>query len=73
MFLYELVALLKPFEFHSDQTEEMIRRMQRPQIPESAKVQIPIKMYICYFKVTTGKLYSVSCSQNNETLLASRS
>lgn len=43
MFLYELVALLKPFEFQIDQTEEMIRRMQRPQIPESAKVQFLFK------------------------------
>ena len=51
MFLYELVALLKPFEFQSDQTEEMIRKMQRPRIPESAKVQILIKMYNCYLKL----------------------
>ena len=45
MFLYELVALLKPFELQSDLPNEMIHKMQRPQIPESTKVLL--LMYHC--------------------------
>ena len=38
--MYELITLLKPFEGLPELPDALVRKQQRPQIPESAKVHI---------------------------------
>ena len=45
MFLYELVMLLRPFELQTEPPEYLVRKKQRPQIPESTKVMIDLYAY----------------------------
>ena len=59
MFVYELVALLKPFELYSEQPTELILRQLRPIIPETAKVH-EAKMCVVMHLYSIGKLHSMS-------------
>ena len=59
MFVYELVALLKPFEFNSEQPTELILRQLRPEIPETAKVHAA-KLRVVMHLYSIGKLHSMS-------------
>ena len=71
MFLYELLTLLKPFELQSDSADVLIRKNQRPKIPESSKVTVRFLNHLITIFVV-GKLYSLPYPADHAMLLEAR-